>query len=42
VMHTLSQIFWQIVYLGALAAIVGVPIAVYSWRCGGCALGTGS
>ncbi len=27
-MHAMSQIFWQIVYLGALAAIVGVPIAV--------------
>ena len=27
-MHAMSQVFWQIVYLGALAAVVGVPIAV--------------
>ena len=27
-MYTLSQIFWQIVYLGALAAVVGVPIGI--------------
>jgi hypothetical protein len=27
-MHIVSQIFWQVVYFAALAAIVGVPIAV--------------
>ncbi len=27
-MNFISQMFWQIVYLGALAAIVGVPIMI--------------